>query len=114
MKKTPTLKSVLSATIALIIFSATLSAATYQKADGTLDQIEYRPETGEGIHSYSGENLQAGASLNGAKLPGANLNGADLIGAKLISANLVRTDLSGANLSNADLSNTVQTSSFTR
>ena len=80
MKKTPTLKSVLSATIALIIFSATLTAATYQKADGTLDQIEYRAETGEGIHSYSGENLQAGASLNGAKLPGANLNGAELIG----------------------------------
>ena len=90
MKKNPTLKSVLFATISLIIFASTLTAATYQKADGTLVQIDYRAETGEGIHSYRGANLQAGANLNGAKLPGANLNDAKLIGAKLAGANLVR------------------------
>jgi hypothetical protein len=76
-------------------------AASYQQIDGTIvDPIQ---SIFGGNHSYSGANLQSGASLHHANLVSANLTDANLGGAGMSGANLTSANLTGAYLQNVNL-----------
>ena len=93
-----------------VLFSSAAFAASYQQIDGTIvDPIQ---TISGGNHSYSGTNLQSGASLHHANLISANLLLADLTnanlgGADLTNAFLLLADLGNANLNNANLNNAI-------
>ena len=87
--------------------TASASAASYQKNDGTIvDPIQYR---GGGDHPYSGSDLMPDAYLTNADLIDANLIGADLTNANLTNANLTNANLTGADLTGVDLTGTTLT-----
>ena len=96
------LGSILMRKLALILISAlSLSsssafAVSYQRTDGTI--VDPMQSVYGGSHTYSGVDLEPGASLSGAYLSGADVPDADLNGATMISA-----ELDYANLLNADL-----------
>ena len=83
--------SVLFLVVLVSLAPSSAFAASYQQTDGTIvDPIQ---TISGGNHSYSGTNLQSGASLHHANLISANLQSANLGGAGMTS-----TNLTGANL----------------
>jgi MYXO-CTERM domain-containing protein len=86
----------------ILLFAATAAdAAWYQKTDGTIvDPIQSQMG---GDHSYSGNNLQPGADLEGSYLTDAWLGGAELTNADLSNSYLDWANLTSANLTSANL-----------
>ena len=83
---------------AIFIAVSPAYSALYQQIGDTSPMTPIN--TTDGVaHSYSGNNLEPGASLSNADLSDADLSNADLTGARLLGV-----DLSGADLSGADLS----------
>ena len=86
----------------LFLMAGGAQASSYYRIDEvTIDPI---PAMSGGNHPYSGENLQAGVTLDGVDLSGANLVGAVLTDATLTGANLIGTNLAGANLTRTSFS----------
>ena len=85
---------------AISLASSSAFAASYQQNDGTIvDPIQDRFG---GSISYSGNNLEPGATLDSANLAGANLSEANLFNAELTGAILANVtglgDTSGSAL----------------
>ena len=86
----------------LVLMAGGAQGSSYFRIDEvTIDPIQ---SMSGGDHPYSGENLQAGATLGGVDLSGANLVGAVLTDATLTGAHLIGTNLAGANLTRTGFS----------
>ena len=97
---------ILSLALFSLVASGAAQAASFLDIYGVVhDPIQYiNPPNGPGgNHSYSGNNLEAGADLHSANLNHAYLEYADLSGAELENANLSNADLSNADLTFAFL-----------
>jgi len=96
------MRSLLLAVVALFALMNTAAhASSILLVTG--DLISEIQDTSGSPHTYSGANLEPGASLYGISLENSELAWADLAGAALLGSTLTGSNLYGARLANANL-----------